>query len=251
MTSGSLNRSDHWASSQRRHYEKGGIGSWFRRYRDRKIFSLLKEEGQCVIDLGCGEGITLEAMMETFPRKRCLGIELDRESSRTCRLFALPVLNGSIYDLSIRTDAIDDCLLTDVLEHLEDPRKALEDIRRILKPGGRLIVVIPNDRNFFWSRLLCLKWKEAFYDPGHVRQWRPRALKDLLRSKGFRVVYRENIPFLTWPLSLYHIIQVEKGFSEEDRTSGQPWADRRSRLTRDPGGGNPSGGHLRTRKGEP
>ncbi len=220
MASASLNRSDHWASSQRRHYEKGGIGSWFRRYRDRKIFSLLKEEGQFAIDLGCGEGITLGAMIETFPRKKCLGIELERESCRTCRLFGLPVLNGSICDLSIRTESIDDCLLTDVLEHLEDPEKAVEEIRRILKPGGRLIVVIPNDRSFFWSRLLCLKWKEAFHDPGHVQQWRPRKLKDLFQSMRFRVIYRWNIPFLIWPFSLYHIIQVEKGSPEKDRPSG-------------------------------
>lgn len=217
LAGASLNRSDRWASSQRRHYERGGIGSWFRRYRDQKIFGLLKGEGQCVIDLGCGEGITLEAMIKTFPHKRCLGIELDRENAKTCRSFDLPVLNGSIYDLSIRTESTDDCLLTDVLEHLEDPEKALKEIRRILKPGGKLIVVIPNDRNFFWSRLLCLKWKEAFYDSGHVKQWRPRALEDLLRNMRFRVIYRGNIPFLIWPLSLYHMIQVEKGAAEEDR----------------------------------
>lgn len=222
MAGASLNRSDRWASSQRKHYEKGGIGSWFRRYRDQKIFCLLKGESHCVIDLGCGEGITLEAMIKTFPRKRCLGIELDRENTKTCRSLDLPVLNGSIYDLSIRTESTDDCLLTDVLEHLEDPEKALKEIRRILKPGGKLIVVIPNDRNFFWSRLLCLKWKEAFHDPGHVRQWGPKAMENLLKKMGFRVTYRGNIPLWIWSLSLYHMIQVKKDSAGEDRAGGNP-----------------------------
>ncbi len=213
----SLNRSDHWASSQRKHYEKGGIGGWFRRYRDQKIFRLLKGESHLVIDLGCGEGITLEAMIKTFTRKRCFGIELDRENAKTCRSLDLPVVNGSIYDLSLRSRSADDCLLTDVLEHLEDPEKALGEIHRILKPGGRLIIVIPNDRNFFWSRLLCLKWKEAFHDSGHVRQWRPKAMEILLKKMGFRVIYRGNIPLWVWSLSLYHMIQVEKCPTEEDR----------------------------------
>jgi SAM-dependent methyltransferase len=217
MAASSLNRSDHWASSQRKHYEKGGIGNWFRRYRDRKVFGLLKAEGHRILDLGCGEGITLEAMIKTFPEKRCLGIELDGENAKACHSHDLPVLNGSLYDLSIRTESTDDCLLMDVLEHLGDPEKALKEIHRILKPGGSLIVVFPNDRNFFWSRLLCLKWREAFYDSGHVKQWRPKAMEDLLRKMGFRVIYRGNIPFLIWSLSLYHMIQVEKGSPEEDR----------------------------------
>jgi SAM-dependent methyltransferase len=218
----SLHRSDHWASSQRKHYEKGGIGSWFRRYRDQKIFRLLKGEGHRVIDLGCGEGITLEAMIKTFPRTRCLGIELDRENTKTCHSLDLPVLNGSIYDLSIRSGSTDDCLLTDVLEHLEDPEKALREIRRILKPGGKLIIIIPNDRNFFWSRLLCLKWKEAFHDSGHVRQWRPKAMEILLKKTGFHVTYRGNIPLWMWSLSLYHMIQAEKRPTGEDRVEGDP-----------------------------
>ena len=218
----SLHRSGHWASSQRRHYERGGIGSWFRKYRDQKIFRLLKGEGDRIVDLGCGEGITLEAMIKTFPCKRCLGVELDRENTKTCRSLDLPVLNGSIYDLSIRSGSTDDCLLTDVLEHLEDPEKALGEIRRILKPGGKLIIVIPNDRNFFWSRLLCLKWKEAFHDSGHVRQWRPKAMETLLKKTGFRVTYHGNIPLWMWSLSLYHLIQVEKCPAGEDRVEGDP-----------------------------
>ena len=73
-----------------------------------------------------------------------------------------------------------------------------------------MILVFPNDKNFFWSRLLCLKWKEAYYDPGHVKQWNPKEMKSLLESMGFDVSYGKSIPFLFWPLSLYHIIQAEK-----------------------------------------
>lgn len=197
-------------SSQRKHYQKGGIGSWFRRYRDRKVFLRLKKEWKVLVDLGCGEGITLEQITEKFPNKVSLGIELNKQSVGICRSYRLPVLNGDAYHLSIKTGAADCCLMMDVIEHLSFHEKVLTEIHRILGPGGMLILVFPNDKNFFWSRLLCLKWKEAYYDPGHVKRWNPKEMKSLLESMGFDVSYGKSIPFLFWPLSLYHIIQAEK-----------------------------------------
>jgi len=210
MSGDSTKRPGHWAASQRKHYQKGGIGGWFRRFRDETVFELLKEEDHRIIDLGCGEGITLEALKKRFPTRTCLGIELNKESVETCGSYDLPVLNGSIYHLAIRTGSTDCCLTMDVIEHLDYPEDALKEIHRILKPGRSVIVVFPNDRNFFWSRLICLKWKEAFYDPGHVKKWHPKEMEKLLGKMGFRVTYRRNVPFHLWSLSLYHIIQAEK-----------------------------------------
>ena len=202
--------------SQRKHYEKGGIGSWFRRYRDRKVFLRLKKEWKVLVDLGCGEGITLEQIAEKFPNKVCLGIELNKQSVGICRFYRLPVLNGDVYHLSIKTESADCCLMMDVIEHLSFHEKVLTEIHRILRPGGALILVFPNDKNFFWSRLLCLKWKEAYYDPGHVKQWNPKEMKTLLESLGFDVSYGKSIPFLFWPLSLYFIIQADKKMAAYD-----------------------------------
>ncbi len=197
-------------SSQRKHYQKGGIGSWFRRYRDRRVFRRLKKEWHVIIDLGCGEGITLEQLIERFPEKRCVGIELNKQNVETCRSYRLPVLNGNVYHLSIKTGSADCCLMMDVIEHLDFHENVLKEIYRILKPSGTLILVFPNDRNFYWSRLLCFKWKEAYHDPGHVKRWNPKEMKDVLERMGFHISYGKSIPFLFWPLSLYHIVQAEK-----------------------------------------
>jgi hypothetical protein len=70
---------------------------------------------------------------------------------------------------------------------------------------------------FFLSRLLFLKLKEAFYDPGHVRQWQPKEMRELLRKKGFRVNRFFSLPFLFWPISLYHLIEAQKGPRESRR----------------------------------
>jgi SAM-dependent methyltransferase len=196
--------------SQRGQYEKGGIGRWFRDFRDQKIFSLLGKDCHRLIDLGCGAGITLEKVVRQFPGKACLGIDLGMEDIKTCRAYDLPVVRGDVYQLGLRQESTDCCLLLDVIEHLTLPEKVLEEIFRILRPGGRLILVFPNDRMFFLSRLLFLKFKEAFYNAGHVKQWRPGEMRELLRKKGFRVEHSMNLPFFVWPISLYHLVQARK-----------------------------------------
>lgn len=99
----------------------------------------------------------------------------------------------------------------DVIEHLDSPEMAFREIFRILRPGGRLILIFPNDRMFFLARLLFLKFREAFHDAGHVRRWNPDKMRSLLEIEGFKVNYRTSLPFIFWPISLYHLIEAEKG----------------------------------------
>lgn len=175
------------------------------------IFSLVREKCHRLIDLGCGAGITLEKLARRFPEKECLGIDLDKENLVICHTYGLVVVCGDVCQLGLKKESADCCLLLDVIEHLPLPEKVLEEIFRILKPGGTLILVFPNDRMFFWARLLALKFKEAFYDAGHVKQWRPKEMRRLLREKGFQIDRSMNLPFFVWLISLYHLIQARKG----------------------------------------
>jgi SAM-dependent methyltransferase len=203
--------------SQKGQYEKGGIGKWFRDFRDHKIFSLIKENCHRLIDLGCGAGITLEKLAMQFPEKKCFGIDLGKENLAACRSSRLPVVCGDVCQLGLKKESADCCLLLDVIEHLTLPEKVLEEIFRILKPGGTLILIFPNDRTFFLARLFFFKFKEAFYDAGHVKQWHPKEMKSLLREKGFHIDHSMNLPLFLWPISLYHLIQARKEAIENRR----------------------------------
>jgi cell division protein YceG involved in septum cleavage len=84
-----------------------------------KGFSASEEGMACHYRSGVWEGITLEQLIERFPEKRCLGIELNKQNVETCRSYRLPVLNGNVYHLSIKTGSADCCLMMDVIEHLD------------------------------------------------------------------------------------------------------------------------------------
>jgi 2-polyprenyl-3-methyl-5-hydroxy-6-metoxy-1,4-benzoquinol methylase len=204
------NRKDSSVISQRGQYQKGGTGRWYWDYRDKIIFSLINTAHYKVLDVGCGEGLTLERLINRYPEKNITGIDVKPENISICRQHNLPVSLGSVYDLKLEEGSVDLCILSEVLEHLDDPELAMENVGRILKPGGDVIIVYPNDMMFKIARLLFLKFKEAFADFGHVRQFTPKNMKEVLINKRFAVLRVINIPCKFWTISLHGVVLARK-----------------------------------------
>jgi len=194
---------------QREQYKKGGFGCWYWDYRDKKIISYIKNE-HIILDIGCGEGITLEKLIKKFPNKDIKGIDYIQENVEICKKYGLPVEYGSVYNLKIENNSVDYVVFLEVIEHLTDYKKALQEICRVLKPNGSLILIFPNDRIFKMARILTLKFKEAFYDPGHLKQWTPRTIKKELKEDGFVISRIKNLPFYFWPFSLHCLVVANK-----------------------------------------
>jgi SAM-dependent methyltransferase len=68
--------------------------------------------------------------------------------------------------------------LLDVIEHLDDPAPALAEARRLLAPGGKLVVTVPAHR-FLWS--------SADVALGHARRYTRRTLREEVEAAGFEV----------------------------------------------------------------
>lgn len=193
---------------QRDQYAKGGIGVRYWDYRDKAALSHVV--GDRIVDIGCGEGITLEKLVQSHPDKQIIGIDSETEIIDICQKHGLPVQYGMVSNLPFEADSIDCVLFFEVIEHVNDPDKALKEIHRVLKPGGRLILIFPNDRMFMISRLLTGMIKEAFYGAGHVMQWTPAKIRTALKCSGFLPVSQHNLPFLLWAISLHHLIIADK-----------------------------------------
>jgi len=195
---------------QREQYAKGGFGRWHWDKRDQMAMSLVRQSDLTIADIGCGEGITLEKMHSLFPERKVLGIDFLSENIDICRHHGCKVEQGDVYDLPLPSKSVDFVLFMEVIEHLEHPETAIQEIYRVLVPGGRLVIVFPNDMFFKIARILTLRFREAAYDPGHVRQWTPHEMRDFLNSQGFTSIFSRNIPFYLWPVSLHCIMAVDK-----------------------------------------
>jgi 2-polyprenyl-3-methyl-5-hydroxy-6-metoxy-1,4-benzoquinol methylase len=190
---------------QREQYEKGGISRWYWDYKDNIVLNEINEEYNEIVDIGCGEGIMLEKLTRCFPHKNIVGLDSMAENVQICSKRGLQIRLGDVYFLDFPQDSVDLVILMEVIEHLDDPNKAIQEIYKILKPGGKLIIVFPNDTTFIVARILTLKLKEAVYNPGHLKQWNPREVRSLLNSYNLDVIKSLSIPFFWWPISLHTV----------------------------------------------
>ncbi len=199
---------------QREIYCRGGISRIYWDYKDSRLLAYIAPADQFILDLGCGEGILLEKIVRRCPEKKVLGIDVMQENIKICKTNALPVEYGDLYNLTLTDNSVDTVFLIEVIEHLTQPQRALQEIHRILKPGGKVVILFPNDSVFAVARFVTLKFKEWKYNPGHVRQWTHNDLQDVLREIGFLPKLQRSIPFFFWPISLHGMVVAEKYLPE-------------------------------------
>lgn len=98
--------------------------------------------GARILDAGCGSGRNMVALA---PRGTVTGVELASQSLEVARARAVgPVLPGSLDEpLPFGDGAFDLALALDVLEHVRDDGAALRELARVVAPGGRLLVTVP------------------------------------------------------------------------------------------------------------
>jgi len=147
-----------------------------------------------------------------IPGRCFIGIDPLQENLLICAQHNLNITGGNVYNIPFRDCSFDCVLLLEVIEHLLSPESAISEILRILKSKGRLILIFPNDKMFKTARMMMGKFKEAFYDPGHMKQWTPDDIKIFLNRHGFKILTQKNIPFVLWHLSLHHLVVCEKIF---------------------------------------
>lgn len=191
--------------SQREQYAKGGFGRKYWDYRD--AMTLKHVIGPRVLDAGCGEGITLEKLTALFPQAE--GVDIDPENIAICQQQKLNVAKADLTNLPFEDKSFDSIVFMEVIEHLAAPQPVLNELARVMRPGGRMIIVYPIDWAMWLARMFCLRWREASFDPGHVRQWNARSLRNALHHAGFSSCRAWGIP-LPWPCALHGLVVAER-----------------------------------------
>jgi SAM-dependent methyltransferase len=137
---------------------------WYRGRRhvlDVVLSDMCLPAGAAILDAGCGSG---RNMVELRRYGHVTGIELSSPSVQVARSRdAGEVVQGSVMEMPFADDAFQLAVSLDVIEHLEDDRGALRELRRVVAPGGRLLVTVPAYQ-WLWSRHDELNHHHRRYD---------------------------------------------------------------------------------------
>jgi ubiquinone/menaquinone biosynthesis C-methylase UbiE len=170
----------------------------FRKYTSRNpiqkylINNFLKTLFQCldnltinkVLDAGCGEGFVLSEFKNRGIGDYLEGIDFSEEALNTGKkLFPnLSLRPGDIYSMPYENSSFDLVICTEVMEHLDEPDKVMEEIVRVSKKY--CLLSVPNEPLFMISNLLrgknISRWGD---DIDHLQHWSSRAFEEFINRK--------------------------------------------------------------------
>lgn len=151
--------------------------------RHISFLTRLLAPGARVLDLGCGRGVILGPLADRGFEVH--GVEISAEAARGADPRATIRVASSLSEAGYETAFFDEVVIWHVLEHVDDPRGTLEEVARILRPGGRLIVAVPNFSSA-QARWTGAAWFHLDL-PRHLYHFPLAALEELLRSAGFSI----------------------------------------------------------------
>ncbi len=166
---------------------------WYRgrrRVLDVVLRSLDVPVGARVLDAGCGSG---RNMVELRRFGEVTGIELSRPSVEAARARDVgEVVEGSVLEMPFADDSFELAVSLDVIEHLEDDIGALRELRRVVAPGGQLLVTVPAYQ-WLWSRHDVINH--------HHRRYSRGTLVAAAQSAGWEVRRTTHFNSLLLPLA--------------------------------------------------
>ena len=146
-----------------------------------------------VIEVGCGDGIILERLRSLG--HAVTGVEPDPSAAAVARGRGLTIHQAKAEDLptTLRDGQSDLVILSHVLEHCLDPAAALANCRRALKPGGRIMVEVPNNAaTGLAMHGATWLWLDV---PRHLNFFTDTSLAAILRTAGFQIRRTEHLGY--------------------------------------------------------
>jgi ubiquinone/menaquinone biosynthesis C-methylase UbiE len=120
--------------------------AWDKESRNLTWFGL--RDGMSILEVGSGPGFVTEQLLALYPNSHITCVEIDPDLALPAERYLqsrdlegqYTIIQGDLMKMDLPDDAFDFALARLVFQHLHDPRGAMEEIRRVLKPGGKLVI---------------------------------------------------------------------------------------------------------------
>ena len=166
------------------------------------IGNKLVDENCCYLDMGCSSGYMLEDVLRSFPKVNAIGADYFSAGLLQChqRLPDIPLLQMDLVNCQFSDNSFDVITCLNVLEHINNDELAIDQLYRITKPRGVIVLTVPTMPNLY-------DMHDEIY--GHVRRYKLNDLEQKICSAGFKILKSNYFGVFIYPV-FYVIKKINK-----------------------------------------
>ena len=171
--------------------------------------SLAPTESDSLLEVGCAAGYVLRELPEPKITAVDVSAVMLNKAKRNLRGYRATFLRGELKDFDLAPASFDKIICSEMLEHTVDPSDVLAELRRLLKPGGRVVITFPNDRLITNIKRIIrttgLKFIPPFNricwggDKYHLHTWRIPQMRTLIEPH-FKIIDERLVPLRRFPI---------------------------------------------------
>jgi ubiquinone/menaquinone biosynthesis C-methylase UbiE len=191
--------------------------------------------GQVVLDCGTGMGFYSKAILDLLPACRVTGIDFEDRVLRYAQghlaARGVALIRGDIHHLPYAAECFDRVVMSEVLEHLRDDAAALQEVKRVIKPGGILAMTVPNQHYPYWydpiNRLSeAIRRQPIRRGPfagiwaNHERLYTVDGVVGVVEEAGFRIECVEQLTHYCFPATQTIVYTIGKGLIDHNLLPG-------------------------------
>jgi len=162
--------------------------------RAKRVFKALNPKPKKrILDLGCGWGVWSVALMDEGLRMVAMDLPNEDffEAHKSARINDLPIefIIADGQALPFREDTFDGVIMLDVLEHIPDDRRAMQESKRVIKEGGAVVGTVPTtekEKILIKEKTVRGELTREDLDLGHHRRYTLKKILNLIKSAGMK-----------------------------------------------------------------
>jgi dolichol-phosphate mannosyltransferase len=173
---------------ERAFYSRIPLQRYWQRERHRIITAMARGAGR-TLDVGCGSSVILQSL------NYAVGIDVFANKLRYMRQYGVPLVRGSVMALPMRDAGFDCVVCSQVIEHLSPDSVFFDELKRVLRPGGLLVLGTPDYDTIGWRTIEPLYGRIApgAYKNEHMTRYTLSSLTELAARHGFEIVERAYV----------------------------------------------------------
>lgn len=179
--------------------------------RFKVVGNLIEPTGGRVLDIGSADGVFTKVILERSKADQVIGIDVLQDSVKWAndhwKNKKVKFQVGDAHKLEFKPSTFDAVFILEVLEHVFEPEKVIEEIRRVLKSGGYVIILVPSDSLLFRLVWFLVKkfWWAKIWEDTHVQSFTGDLLPELVKSVGLKIEVDK-----TFWLGMLHVVKARK-----------------------------------------